>query len=119
MNFDICRNRNLRGRKVTGNWLCPAMHARLIYTCQPVKWVRFSFNNQLAETRDRYAHAKDGGLFQRSNRSDVDLFSKQNSSTYKNNSKNPTVTDITSFFLTFVFYFRFTISMKTTAKRTT
>ena len=62
--------------------------------------------------------SQDGGLFQRSNRSDVDLLSKQNTSTYKNSSKNHTVTDITSCF-NFVFYFRFTISMKTTAKRTT
>ena len=38
---------------------------------------------------------------------------------HKNNSKNHTVTVITSFFFNFVFYFRFTISMKTTAKRTT
>ena len=47
--------------------------------------------------------------------SDVYLLSKQNNSTYKNNSKNHTATDITSFF-NFVFYFRFTISVKKTAK---
>jgi len=63
--------------------------------------------------------SQDGGLFQRSNRSDVDLLSKQNASTYKNNSENHTVSDITSFFFNFVFYFRFTTSIKTRAKRTT
>ena len=63
-------------------------------------------------------YSQDGGLFQRSNRSDVDLLSKQNTSIYKNNSKNHTVTDITSFF-NFMFNFRCTISTKTTAKRTT
>ena len=47
--------------------------------------------------------SQDGGLFQRSNRRDVDLLSKQNTSTYTNNSKNHTVTDITSFF-NFVFF---------------
>ena len=41
MYFNLRRNGDLRGRKATGNWLCPAMHARLIYACQPVKWVRF------------------------------------------------------------------------------
>ena len=47
--------------------------------------------------------SQDGGLFQRSNHCDVDLLSKQNTSTYKNNSKSHTVTDITSFL--FYFYY--------------
>ena len=41
MYFNLRRNGDLRGRKAIENWLCPAMHARLIYACQPVKWVRF------------------------------------------------------------------------------
>ena len=85
-------NRRAGGRVHLPFYLLIQLHHRESSVCN----VQVRLVN--ARKLQRIQRKKYGGLFQHSNCSDADLLSKQNTSTYKNNSKNHTVTDITSFF---------------------